>query len=30
MKFLLWPMLLVISWPLALLALILYPFGWAV
>ncbi len=28
MKFLLWVLLLVISWPLALLALILYPIVW--
>jgi len=28
MKFLLWLILLVISWPLALLALILYPIVW--
>jgi hypothetical protein len=27
-KFLLWLILLVISWPLALLALVLYPFVW--
>jgi hypothetical protein len=27
-KFLLWLVLLVISWPLALLALIIYPFVW--
>jgi len=27
-KFLLWLILLVICWPLALLALILYPFVW--
>ena len=27
-KFLLWCILLVICWPLALLALILYPFVW--
>ena len=27
-KFLLWGILLVISWPLALLALILYPIVW--
>jgi len=27
-KFLLWCILLVISWPLALLALIAYPFVW--
>jgi hypothetical protein len=28
MKFLLWLLLLVFCWPLALLALILYPFIW--
>ena len=28
MKFLLWLILLVICWPLALLALVLYPFVW--
>ena len=28
MKFLLWLILLVICWPVALLALILYPFIW--
>jgi len=28
MKFLLWLLLLVISWPLALLALVLYPIVW--
>ena len=28
MKFLLWLILLVICWPIALLALILYPFNW--
>jgi len=28
MKFLLWLILLVIAWPLALLALILYPIVW--
>jgi len=28
MKFLLWLILLIICWPLALLALILYPFVW--
>ena len=28
MKFLLWLILLVICWPVALLALILYPFVW--
>jgi hypothetical protein len=27
-KFLLWLILLVVSWPLALLALVLYPFVW--
>ena len=27
-KFLLWMILLVVSWPLALLALVLYPFVW--
>lgn len=27
-KFLLWLILLVLSWPLALLALVLYPFVW--
>lgn len=27
-KFLVWLLLLVVSWPLALLALILYPFVW--
>ena len=27
-KFLLWCILLVLSWPVALLALILYPFVW--
>jgi hypothetical protein len=27
-KFLLWCILLVLSWPLALLALIIYPFVW--
>lgn len=30
MKFLLWLLLLVISWPLALLALVLYPIVWLV
>ena len=30
MKFLLWCLLLVISWPLALLALVLYPLVWIV
>ena len=29
-KFLLWCILLVLSWPLALVALILYPFVWLV
>ncbi len=29
-KFLLWLILLVISWPLALLALILYPIVWLI
>jgi hypothetical protein len=29
-KFLLWLILLVICWPLALLALILYPFIWLI
>lgn len=29
-KFLLWLILLVICWPLALLALVLYPFVWLV
>ncbi len=29
-KFLLWVILLVISWPLALLALILYPIVWLI
>lgn len=28
MKFLLWCILLVLCWPLALLALVLYPFVW--
>ena len=28
MKFLLWLILLVVCWPLALLALVLYPFVW--
>lgn len=28
MKFLLWLILLVICWPIALLALLLYPFVW--
>ena len=28
LKFLLWVILLVVSWPLALLALILYPIVW--
>lgn len=27
-KFLLWLILLVLSWPLALLAIVLYPFVW--
>ena len=27
-KFLLWLILLVLCWPLALLALVLYPFAW--
>ena len=27
-KFLLWMILLVVSWPVALLALVLYPFVW--
>jgi len=27
-KFLLWCLLLVVSWPLALLALVFYPFVW--
>ena len=30
MKFLLWCVLLVLSWPLALLALVLYPFVWLI
>jgi hypothetical protein len=30
MKFLLWCVLLVLSWPLAFLALILYPFVWLI
>lgn len=30
MKFLLWLILLVIAWPLAIVALILYPFVWLV
>ena len=30
MKFLLWCILLVVSWPLALLALLLYPLVWVV
>jgi hypothetical protein len=30
MKFLLWCILLVLCWPLALLALVLYPFVWLV
>jgi hypothetical protein len=29
-KFLLWLLLLVICWPLALLALVLYPFVWLI
>ena len=29
-KFLLWSLLLVLCWPLALLALVLYPFVWLV
>ena len=29
-KFLLWCLLLVLCWPLALLALVLYPFVWLV
>jgi hypothetical protein len=29
-KFLLWCLLLVLCWPLALLALVLYPFVWIV
>lgn len=28
LKFLVWLLLLVVCWPLALLALILYPFAW--
>ncbi len=28
LKFLLWMLLLVVCWPLALLALVLYPFVW--
>lgn len=28
MKFLLWLLLLVVCWPVALLALVLYPFVW--
>jgi hypothetical protein len=28
LKFLLWLLLLAVSWPLALLALVLYPFVW--
>ena len=28
LKFLLWVLLLVVCWPLALLALVLYPFVW--
>ena len=30
MKFLLWCILLVLCWPLALIALVLYPFVWLV
>ncbi|HJZ51199.1 MAG TPA: hypothetical protein VJ228_03310 [Candidatus Acidoferrales bacterium] len=30
MKFLLWCILLVLCWPLALLALVLYPFVWLI
>ena len=30
MKFLLWLILLVICWPIAILALILYPFVWLI
>jgi hypothetical protein len=30
LTFLLWCLLLVISWPLALLALVLYPFVWLI
>jgi hypothetical protein len=30
MKFLLWCILLILCWPLALLALVLYPFVWLV
>ena len=30
LKFLLWCVLLVLCWPLALLALILYPFVWLI
>ena len=30
MKFLLWLLLLVFCWPLALLALVLYPFVWLI
>lgn len=30
MKFLLWLILLVLSWPLALVALVLYPLVWVV
>ena len=29
-KFLLWCILLVVCWPLALLALVLYPFVWVI
>jgi hypothetical protein len=30
LTFLLWCLLLVVSWPLALLALVLYPFVWLI
>ncbi len=30
LTFLLWCLLLIVSWPLALLALVLYPFVWLV
>ena len=30
LKFLLWLLLLVLCWPLALLALVLYPFVWLI
>jgi hypothetical protein len=30
LKFLLWLLLLVVCWPLALLALVLYPFIWLI